>query len=133
MRAFLHRNKWFTYLVIGLFLLATSGTALSRMTCLEGGHTVLSLGLAVDCCPEEAPVGHPTFKASCCELAFVQGDRADYLPNSNADALVSGLMLAVLPTVTAVPEPVSRLSWLGSRPPPIDTRERLCVIGVQRV
>lgn len=133
MRAFLHRNTWFTYLVIGLFVLATSGTALSRMTCLEGGHTVLSLGLAVDCCPEDAPVDHPTYKASCCELAFVQGDRADYLPNTNADALVSGLMLAVLPTVIAVPEPVRRLSWLGSRPPPIDTRDRLSVIGVQRV
>lgn len=133
MRAFLHRNKWFTYVVMGLFLLASSGTALSRMTCLEGGHTVLSLGLAADCCPAEAPADHATFKASCCELAFVQGDRADYLPITNAGAVISGLMLAIVPADIVVPEPVTRVSWLGSRPPPIATRERLSVIGVQRI
>lgn len=134
MRTFLDRNKWLTYLMVGFFLLATSGMAISRMTCLEGGHSVVSLGKATDCCPEEAPHGPaPEVKAACCELATVQGDRDHYLPNSGFDGLAVEVVLHRPVAAVASLAPARALSWLGSRPPPLSAPDRLAVISVQRV
>lgn len=134
MRALLDRHKWLTYVVVGFFLLATSGMALSRMTCLDGGHSVVSLGKATDCCPEEEAHGpSPEVKAACCELAMVQGERDNYLPNAGYDFTVSDLALERFVIEWSVPEPVFNVSWLGSRPPPLAVPDRLAVISVQRV
>lgn len=134
MRALLHRHKWLTYVVVGFFLLATNGVALSRMTCLDGGHSVVSLGMAADCCPEEEAHGPaPEVKAACCELAFVQGERGNYLPHPGYDLTVSTLVLEQSVVELPLPEPVVNVSWLGSRPPPLATVDRLAVISVQRI
>lgn len=134
MRAFLHRHTWVTYCVVGLFLLATSGPALSRMTCLDGGHSVVSLGKATDCCPEEEPHGTtPEVKPACCELALVQGERDNYLPNTGFDLVVADIGLWDTVVDISMPEPSGPVTWLASRPPPISTLHRLAVISVQRV
>ncbi|HRF80190.1 MAG TPA: hypothetical protein PL070_08890 [Flavobacteriales bacterium] len=134
MRAFIHRHTWLTYLVLAVFLLATSGTVLSRMTCLEGGHSVLSLGAATDCCPEEEHTSDvPTYKATCCELAMVQGEGDDYLPNNSADLLFVEAFLSFHTIEVTQPEPVVSFTWLRSRPPPLAVSDRLAVISVQRV
>ena len=134
MRAFLHRHTWLTYLVLAVFLLATSGTVLSRMTCLERGHSILSLGAATDCCPEEEHTSDvPTYKATCCELAMVQGEGDDYLPNNSADLLFVEAFLSFRTIEVTQPEPVVAFTWLRSRPPPLSVSDRLAVISVQRV
>jgi hypothetical protein len=135
MRAILHRNKWLTYVVLGFFLLATSGTAISRMTCLSGGHSVVSLGKATACCPQEAAHG-PTaeVRAACCELTTVQAERDNYLPDHNYyHFTVVDLVLEHFVIDRSMPEPVISVSWLGSRPPPLAATDRLAVISVQRV
>ena len=134
MRAYLHRHTWLTYMVLAVFLLATSGTVLSRMTCLEGGHSVLSLGATTDCCPEdEHPSDVPSFKATCCELAMVQGEGDDYLPNNSADLLFVEAFLSFHTIEVTQHEPVVAFTWLRSRPPPLAVSDRLAVISVQRV
>lgn len=134
MRAILHRHKWLTYMVVGFFLLATSGTALSRMTCLDGGHSVVSIGKATDCCPEEEAHGPtPEVKPACCELAMVQAERDNYLPNPSYDFTVADLVLEHFVIDISAPEPVASISWLGSRPPPLAAPDRLTVLSVQRV
>ena len=134
MRAILDRHKWLTYVVVGFFLLATNGMALSRMTCLDGGHSVVSLGKATDCCPEEEAHGPtPEVKAACCELALVQGERENYLPNPGYDLAAADLVLEHSVIDLSIPEPVVNVSWLGSRPPPLSATDRLMVISVQRV
>lgn len=134
MRVLLDRHKWLTYVVVGFFLLATNGMALSRMTCLDGGHSVVSLGKATDCCPEEEEHGPtPEVKAACCELALVQGERDNYLPNPSYDLTVADLVLEHFVSDLQLPEPVVSISWLGSRPPPLAALDRLAVISVQRV
>ena len=133
MRPFLDRNKWLTYLVVGIFLLATSGTAISRMTCLEGGHSVVSLGMATDCCPEAEHGDFPTVKATCCEFDLVKGDRSEYLPNPDNDLLPTAPILDHAMVSIALPAPVRVTSWLGSRPPPLSVNDRLAAISVQRV
>lgn len=134
MRVFLHRHTWITYLVVGLFLLATSGTAISRMTCMDGGHSVVSLGTATDCCPEEEAHGPtPEVKPACCELALVQAERDNYLPNPTYDLTVDELVLEHFVIDISLPDPVAEISWLGSRPPPLSAPDRLAVLSVQRV
>ncbi len=133
MRSFLQRNKWATYIVVGLFLLATSGTAISRMTCLEGGHSVVSLGMATDCCPEPEHGDFPTVKATCCEFDLVKGDGSDYLPNTYIDLLPAALILDHAMVSIALSTPVRATTWLCSRPPPLSVTDRLAVISVQRI
>ncbi len=134
MRAFLDRHTWITYLVVGVFVLATSGAALSRMTCLDGGHSVLSFGLATDCCPPDEEYGDaPMFKADCCELATVQAESDNYLPHEVLQVAVAEVAVAFhLPQEVAL-VPAPRCGWLCSRPPPLSTAERLAVLSVQRV
>lgn len=134
MRAFLDRNKWATTLVAALFMLATSGISLSRMTCSDGGHSVVSLGRTAGCCPEEAPHGEtPEVKPACCELALVQGERDNYLPNSGFDLLAEDVVLHHIIIEFAAPVRTTPVTWLGSRPPPLSAPDRLSVLSIQRV
>ncbi len=134
MRAFLDRHTWITYLVVGVFLLATSGTALSRMTCLEGGHSILSLGLATDCCPDdEEPGDRPVYRPYCCELATVQGAHGKYLPHEVLQLAAAEVVMHHCTPLVLAPMPVPQYNWLGTRPPPLSAPDRLAVLSVQRV
>jgi hypothetical protein len=133
MRRFLHKNKWVTAMVVALFMVATSGMAISRMTCLAGGHTVFSVGLASDCCPEPEQGTEPTITAMCCELSLTQGGRDMYLPNDGMDLLPTVLILDGAVVSLVQPAPVAVSTWLQSRPPPLPVLERLAVLSVQRV
>lgn len=134
MRAFLDRHTWITYLVVGLFLLATSGTAISRMTCLEGGHSILSLGITTGCCPEEESRSDvPEYRPACCELALVQGERDNYLPNVGFALFVEEIDLWHTVVDISLPLTVQGIPWLGTRPPPLSGPDRLTAFGVQRV
>lgn len=92
MRLFLQRNRWVTMAVVGLMLFGTSGLALSRMTCLMAGHTVLALGAMEDCCPEKEHSEVPTVSAECCVMGLAKADPMPFLSGASV----------LLPMVVAV-------------------------------
>lgn len=133
MRRFLLKHRWATILVVGLMLFATSGATLSRMTCLMGGHTVLSFGLADDCCPEPESGSHAVLKATCCEFSEAKGATVTFIAN-NTLALVPVLMaLDAVPVTIGLEEGSMPFAWLDSRPPPLSRPERLASIGSLRL
>ncbi|HRD54455.1 MAG TPA: hypothetical protein PKY96_17585 [Flavobacteriales bacterium] len=123
----LKKNRWVMAALASLLLLATSGLTVSRMSCLMSGHSVLSLGLADDCCPEEERGEGTTIGATCCELLQASAERVDLLPANSID-------LIALPSIEAAPvwsalelEP-HVLRWLDSRPPPLLGKDRLALM-----
>jgi hypothetical protein len=133
MRGFLHRNRWATVLFTGLFLLATSGLALSRMTCLMGGPSVLSIGAMDDCCPEHGPMEGATFTADCCELATVQNSSVNFLPHNEQDLAPALLALESAPRLLLSIGTTLAPPRADSRPPPLLGTERLVRLCVQRI
>lgn len=134
MRTYLGRNTWVVHLMVAVHLLASSGATISRMTCLEGGHSVVVLGKASDCCPDRAPQGPaPEVKAACCEMAIVHGERDHYLPQPGFELLASTTLFHQVSAMVHVPKAVNGSWRSGSRPPPLSTPDRLVVLGVHRV
>ena len=133
MRRFLQHNRWATLLVVGFFMLATSGLALSRMTCLMGGPSVLSIGAMEDCCPEHGPSESATFTADCCDLATVQSSAQNYLPHEDLDFAPVLLALDATPRLLLSVGTSLRTTATDSRPPPLLGTERLVFFSVQRV
>lgn len=133
MRRFLQYNRWATVLVVGLLLFATSGLSLTRMTCLMGGHSVLSMGLAVDCCPGGIEAHGAQLSATCCALSQAVLDDVHLLPASDVDVdfvLIAGSSIW---SVEFAMDPSRPLHWLESRPPPMALMERLAVIRTRLV
>ena len=130
MRRFLQQHRWATVLVVGLLLFATSSMTLSRMTCLMGGHSVLSFGPADECCPEEEKPEGATLKAICCTFTEAQLDRTTVIPAQGMDlvdllAEVDGAPSVIL--AVPVMEPVR---WWDGKPPPRTLPDRLADLQV---
>ena len=114
-----------------LLLLATAAPALVRMSCLNGGHTVLSIGQADECCPQEEHQGDgPQLRARCCELERTAPvHEAFTVENSHST------MVIVTPTPAVhfdlVPLPATQAPGYGfvPRPPPLLTGQRLSQVG----
>lgn len=133
MRAFLLKNRWATAWVACLLLFATSGTSLSRMTCLQGGHSVLSLGRADACCPEESGGDLPSLKADCCSLTSATLEGIHVVASSSV--VLNALFLALdAAPIHLVKEYVQGpVRWLDGRPPPMDGSDRLVSLRVHRI
>lgn len=125
----LKKNRWVLASLAMLLLLATSGLTVSRMSCLISGHSVLSLGLADDCCPEEEHADGTMIGATCCELVQASADRVELLPSATFD-LVALPVTDASPSWGAVVLERNPLRWLDSRPPPLLGPERLALISV---
>lgn len=114
-----------------LLLLGTAMPALVRMTCLSGGHTVLSIGQAEDCCPEEpsTPEG-AQLEAICCEFERTAPSRTDFHVESGPTLVAVAHLIAVSSVEMIVPvhDPAIRYAFT-SRPPPLLTAERLSQVG----
>lgn len=82
MRRFLHRHRWATVSVVLLLLFATSSMALSRMTCLMSGHSVVAFGMLEDCCPEPEPTEGATLAPVCCVFGQAALDVEPFMPGS---------------------------------------------------
>ncbi|MBK8499861.1 MAG: hypothetical protein IPL52_13850 [Flavobacteriales bacterium] len=133
MRRFLQDNRWATVLVAGLLLFATSGLSLTRMTCLMGGHSVLSMGFTVDCCPGEAEAHGAQLSATCCALTQAVLVDVHLLPASDVDLDFLLIACSSIWSVEFAIDPSRPLHWLESRPPPLALMERLAVIGTRLV
>lgn len=129
MRRLLHRYCWVNLLVVGLMLFATSGASLSRMTCLTGGHSVLSFGLAEDCCPADDNHADATLKATCCELSQAKAGTITFVPSAAMVFTPELMVLDVAPVMVALERSSVPRAWLEGRPPPLRTGERLASIG----
>lgn len=126
----IRQRRWLPFVGALLLLLGTAVPALARMTCVNGGHSVVQLGTTGDCCPHEEHSDGPTVQATCCEMMKTEPKRSDFVGH----LLVSLPMpVAVLDGIVlpAVEMPVIVLSADRhfSLPPPDVTGRRLAVIG----
>ena len=129
MRRFLHRNRWFTLSVVALLMFATSGMMLSRMTCLIGGHSTLSIGLIEDCCPDRELSDFATVAAQCCDVGQTDQLDINFVGHGSLDLIAILLDVEAAPsTLITSPEPVTP-AWLESRPPPEEAGDRLATLG----
>jgi len=121
-------------MVAGLLLLTTTSFSVSRMTCLMSGRTVLSWGMAADCCLERDSDGGPQLKAQCCVFSAANSDQHDYLPPTNTLWVPASLALDVSPVFTMPPiAQVFAARAMDDRPPPIGVAHRLALLGVRRI
>ncbi len=133
MRSFLHSNRWVSVLVAMLLLFATSGMAITRMTCLLGGHSVVSLGALEDCCPEDEHSDVPTVKSECCDLSLAQMTGDPFVGNDDftITPLLTVLQNVPFDTMAAVPMVLPKRPKSG--PPPLRAQERSAVLSIFRV
>ena len=91
-------------------LFATSGMALSRMTCVISGHSVVALGMMEDCCPEPENAAGAMISPVCCEFVQAGGDALPFVPSCSLQFMLQASVplhfaelisaqLAVVPTV----------------------------------
>ena len=124
------RSNSLSVLAMLVLLMGTAAPALARMTCVAGGHSVLSVGQVEDCCPENDAQG-ATVSATCCEMWEARPQRSDFVPAVNAmvpvpvATLHPGSVSAPLRMVTQAPTDAHI-----SRPPPLPRAQRQASIGV---
>jgi hypothetical protein len=133
MRAFLHSNRWASVLVAVLLLFATSGMAITRMTCLVGGHSVVSLGTMADCCPEDEPSDVPTVKAECCALSSAKAMAGPFMGHDDGGMAPLFAVLRNVPCETMVAVPMVLPRKPKSPAPPLRAQDRLSVLSIQRI
>jgi hypothetical protein len=134
MRSFLLRNRWATISMVVLMLFGTSGLALSRMTCLMAGHSVLRLGTMEDCCPTREVPDEPTVSPVCCVMGVAKADAAPFLSGASAGLPMVAAVVAVHPpllTIDAVHRPVE--GGTDRAPPLLLPADRLTMLSVLRV
>lgn len=125
-------NRGFSVLAAVLLLLATAAPALVRMSCLNGGHTVLSIGQADDCCPEEDHQGDgPQLRARCCEMELTAPVHAAFTMENGHSTLAVVTPPAPAVHLDFVPRPAIPAPGYGfvPRPPPLLTGRRLSQFG----
>lgn len=115
-------------------MVATSGVALSRMTCLVAGHSIMGIGSLADCCPEEPSSEEPAFRAVCCAHVEAGGMRAvtltqDVLCLDPVLYLLDGAPVLVVPVL----DDATGLSDHIGGPPPEPLPDRLARSGVYRI
>lgn len=133
MRSLLQRHSWATLTVVVLLLFATSGMALSRMTCLISGHSIVGLGMLEDCCPEPEPAEGATIAPVCCVFGQAALDLEPLMPGASLEFLP--LFASELRFHTAlgpVPQVLSTERFFGL-PPPLEAAERLVLHSTFRI
>ncbi|MBK6543306.1 MAG: hypothetical protein IPG10_18860 [Flavobacteriales bacterium] len=126
----LHISHWALAL---LLLFAAAAPSLSRMTCLQGGHSQLMLGDLRDCCPELPASDGPSIKAQCCVTSTAAADLAHFVLAQGTVLPDHHALVALLPAQNAPlpPPPVQTASWRG--PPPLYAPARLARLQVLRI
>ena len=126
----LHISHWALAL---LLLFAAAAPSLSRMTCLQGGHSQLMLGDLRDCCPELPASEGPSIKAQCCVTSTAEADLAHFVLAQSTVVPDHHALVAVLPaSIAPLPAPpVLTASWRG--PPPLYAPARLARLQVLRI
>jgi len=126
----LHLSHWALAL---LLLFAAAAPSLSRMTCLQAGHSQLMLGNVEDCCPALPATDGPSVKAQCCVTSTAEADLALFVMAQGTVVPDHHALLAALPEPNAplLAPPVVSASWRG--PPPLNAPARLARLRVLRI
>lgn len=129
----LRRTRWMHAALAALLLLAAAAPALSRMTCLEAGHSQLVLGDLRDCCPGPEAGAGATVKAQCCVATTAHAAQDVFVP-AHPIATVAmddwSLPAPVVVTALAVRSPAL---VCGHGPPPLAATQRLARLQVLRI
>ena len=113
-----------------VLLLGTAMPAMLRMTCLAGGHSVVSMGQVEDCCPKDH-AGSATFSATCCELWEARPQRSEFVPALKAMVPMPVAVLHQQPVFVAPgPVPPALTDAHIARPPPLSRDQRQATTGV---
>lgn len=129
MNQYIRQNKWSAALLAVLLLFVTSGFALSRMTCLSAGHSVVSVGLAEDCCPEDATSAVPVLKAQCCAITQAVGSTDPFTPHVELALDLAAMQVEHAPLHVEYFVSVRAVPRAESRPPPKLLSVRLAANG----
>lgn len=133
MRRLLHRHRWATLSVVVLLLFATSGMAISRMTCLISGHSIVALGMLEDRCPDPAPAEGATVAPVCCVFGqaaanvepFMPGVGLEFVPLAVSDGWANVPQRAALRPASPDQD--------FARPPPLASAHRLVLHSTFRI
>ncbi|GEM_PF-3338125 len=125
----IRQNKWSAALLAVLLLFVTSGFALSRMTCLSAGHSVVSVGLADDCCPDDAPSAIPVVKATCCAITQAVGYTDPFTQHVELALDLTATVVDQEPVRIALFQPTRVLPRGEAIPPPLLLSVRLAANG----
>ena len=123
----LRTHRWLAALAALLLLLGTAAPALVRMSCLSGGHTVVSIGQAEDCCPKDQPHHDGAqLRARCCEMERTAPER-DAFTTESGFSFATVFMRTPEAHLWPASHPMAAISGYGftSRSPPLLTTERL--------
>lgn len=133
MRQLLHRHRWATLAVTMLLLFATSGMALSRMTCLIGGHSVWALGQIDDCCPEDERPEGPAISPVCCVYGQAGGEVLPFVPAP--EMVFTPVWACFIPQVfdPGTRQAPGSCGEAFTRPPPTSGTERLVAHRLFRI
>jgi hypothetical protein len=133
MRTTLLRHRWATIAVVVLLLFATSGMALSRMTCLMSGHSTVALGMLEDCCPEPEPTEGASIAPVCCVFGQAALDVEPFMPVSSMELVPLLACTIGLRPVHLVPlDGTGAERTLGTAPPVMVAR-RLALHSTYRI
>jgi len=133
MRRSLFIRSFFSPLLVGLLLFATSGAALSRMTCLMSGQSVLELGLLADCCPEPPSSDVPTLSAQCCLFSEASAERTPFVPVQSFTVLLVPVVAVFSFSADVVLDQRPLLAALNNGPPPLKGAERRALSATFRI
>lgn len=128
------RAHGLSVLAMLLLLLGTAAPALARMTCVMGGHSVLQVGDAADCCPNDHDHATDELKPTCCEMLQAQPQRTNFVQVSGA--MVPVLFGVAVPTAVQPAPAVVSFGFrdvLDARPPPLLLSRRLAAFGTFRI
>lgn len=121
------QRKGLVWALAVLFLLGGAMPMLSRMRCLQSGRTVVSVGLAKDCCPDDARGTNATVKAVCCEVMVAKPSHQPFTPHQGHPLAPA---LAVEEAISAPPPAALRHpvpATCAKRPPP-GPKQRLATL-----
>ena len=113
-------------------MVATSGMTISRMTCLIGGHSALSIGTLADCCPDEGHDG-PIIQAQCCVHGSVKGEQQEYIVHHDVDLAPALIALYAAPRLVLSEGDAPVFFPADDLPPPLGAPARLGVLCVHRI
>lgn len=124
------RSHGLTLLAVLVLLLGTAMPAMLRMTCLAGGHSVVSMGQVEDCCPKP-DASTTSVSATCCELWEARPQRSEFVPALKAMVPMPVAVLHQQPVFVAPgPVPPAPTDAHIARPPPLSRDQRQAASGV---
>ena len=126
-------NKLIAPVLVAMVVFLACAPAMSRMTCLMSGRSVVTVGPSMECCPAEPASNVPVIKGVCCAFSAIQPPDTEYVPVTAMTVscpVTAGIPLSAS-TVQLVPLKLART--YPCRPPPGSMAERLASLQVYRI